>query len=145
MDFYLFVSSKDSKEEFPLDTAGNFIIELPKEIILEGQWEVSICELGLYRLPKASDPRHIYICSPVVDLSRVDQFLYPILRRVPLKPQGTQIENYTTEHFYTVNHTRIQRLHIYAIDEKLSTKFFNKEAILDLTLHFRRKPLRVCS
>lgn len=144
MDFYLYASSKDSKEGFPYDRAGNFIVELPKEIILDGQWEVSLSEIALYRTPKDQDPRHIYICSPIVDTSICGQFQYPILRRIPLKKQSRQLEEYTTEYFFPVNQTRLKRLNIYTLDDKLGTELFNASDILDITLHFRRKPLRLC-
>ncbi len=145
MDFYVFASSRDSKEDFPFNRAGNFIVELPREIILEGQWEVSISELALFRVPEARDPRHIYVCTPIIDSSVCGQFQYPVLRRIPLKKQSRQFEEYITEHFFPLNHTRLQRLHIYLLDDILAQEFLGSGDILDITLHFRRKPLRVCT
>ena len=73
------------------------IDELPKEIILNGQSEVCLSEIALYRTPKDKDPYNAYICSPIVGTSINGQLQYPILRRIPLKMHSRQLEEYTAE------------------------------------------------
>jgi hypothetical protein len=146
MDFYLFASNKDSGEPYPHNKAGNFIISLPHGLDLQGEWEVSLSEIILNRpVQNDTDTRHIFVCSPMVNHSVVGKHEYPVLRRVPLKKQGRQIDIFSAEQFYPINSFRLSYLHIYFLNDQYKLQEFEQADVTDILLHFRKKPLRICS
>jgi len=146
MEFYVHVSNVDSDEPYPHNRAGNFIIRLPRTIELTGEWEMSLAQIHFKRnVDKTSDPRHIFVCTDIVDGSVVGKAIHPILRDVGLKSQGYQIEEFVTEQFHRINHFWLQQLHIYFLGDEHTLVELKETDTTDIVLHFRRKPLRICS
>ena len=59
--FYLHLSSEDSKTYFPGNDTETFTLKLPEILQLKGCWEVALCAIDL----PSVKPQWILICSDI--------------------------------------------------------------------------------
>ena len=59
--FYLHLSSEDSKTYFPGNDTETFTLKLPEILQLKGCWEVALCAIDL----PSVKPQRILICSDI--------------------------------------------------------------------------------
>ena len=68
--FHIYLSSEDSIETFPANTASNIRTQLPQELQLsEGVWWCALLNLQLPAVP----PEPVYLCCDVCDESLVGE------------------------------------------------------------------------
>lgn len=135
MDYFLFLSSADSKEWFPQNNAQCFTIKLPTPLKLDGNWKCALTEIAF--TPKFSEniPKEIYICTKIVQDSYAVNSSLPLLRKLIIPDSSFQLQWAFPQNFYIeVSQEEIQYLKIYIKDQNLQNPSFLKEP-LTCTLH----------
>lgn len=77
--FYLFLYCGDSMSTHVDNHAGDFVVDLPKRYLLEGNWECALTELTLSS--QLEYPSHrLYVCADIVEESYARNRVLPLLR-----------------------------------------------------------------
>jgi hypothetical protein len=132
-NFYLYLTSEDSRNAHRANTNIDFTIELPRTLYLDGEWECSLKEVT-FSLP---NPNILYVCSDLCVESFACDTSYPILRVVPnVKPNLTSL-TFNDSYYVGVNKRRLEQLRIFIRGEKL-TSVTTKTGIVYCTIHLKR-------
>ena len=76
--FYVHLSSRDSKEYFTGNKSSEFTLKLPEILHLNGQWEVALCAITL---PKTKPHmKKLLVCSDLCGESIIGEKRLPLLR-----------------------------------------------------------------
>ena len=103
--FYLHLSSEDSKTYFPGNDTGTFTVKLPEILQLQGSWEVALCAIDLPKVKKK--PQRILVCSDICMES-----IYGEKRLPPVEGYYRKIINlFSTSAVYTSENTRSGACH----------------------------------
>lgn len=105
---YLFLSSQDSKEQYPANTATDFTIELPKVYNLEGRWECALVEID-----PGVNANTLYVCTDLCQESYVENTMAPILRRLSNIKKGKKQFEYSVPFYVEVKKTQVDRIRIF--------------------------------
>ena len=124
---FLYVSWQDSLEIHPSNRPNNFIVDLPKSLLLEGKWEVALTDIKV-KSPKKST---FYLLVDFCKESFLKGSQYPVLRRV----DGKEAE-YTLPYFVETNKSELRSFRLSIVDQKLNP-FHLME--IECTLHLRKK------
>ena len=123
--FYLHLSSEDSKTYFPGNDTGTFTVKLP-----ERSWEVALCATDLPKVKKK--PQRILVCSDICVESIYGEQRLPLLRVIT----GRLSTSFQPLQYIPVRIQEAERVTVYVksgSDEILS---FPKGST-SCTLHFR--------
>ena len=131
-DFYLHLSSADSKEYFPENKSTHFTVKLPEVLHLEGEWRVSLCELFH---PSVDKPQFLWLLTDVCDDTIIDGKKLPLLRIFQGKKRQAHVE-FTQLHYKSVNKETIERITVYIRSDNGEAPSFSSET-LRCTLHFQ--------
>ena len=101
--FYLFLSSRDSKNLHPTNRASDFTVQLPRIISLEGQWECGLTEVDVNGALK--EP--LYLCTNVCGESYVRDTSLPLLRVIAQKKKVYENPFYMRLTGNSLHHIRI--------------------------------------
>ncbi len=74
---YLYLSSDNSKSTHPSNRPSEFTVELPRNLILNGAWEIALTEIYFQG---EGDDKDLYIFTDICESSYVIDTLLPILR-----------------------------------------------------------------
>ena len=157
-DFYFFAQSDgDTKET--ANTSEDFVINLNRQIVLNGEWEVAVIN---YKSPAYN--KSYYLCSDVVESSLLNTVQLPYIKIIyenasatlpanKFKPNGkadgvlhvlypqpvTEGVEYRQLEYHSVGKKIIARVRIFLVDERFNA---NRTAggQTSLLLHFRPKP-----
>jgi hypothetical protein len=106
----LYISSRDSTDLYPQNTASNFRVQLPKYIQLdEGNWTCGVTQCVLPSRP--TDP--VYITGDFIESSVFGERLQPILCMVTAKTKEFQHIDYTRvkSHQFSTLHLKLVNRH----------------------------------
>ena len=107
-DFYLYVSSTDSRWIYPGNTANDFTIELPRYLNLEGNWEIALVEL---RVTGDLDGRDFYVKSDLLQPDPI--YSERILRRVWVKNKSKNVETrYKVPFYRSITSRNVKRFNV---------------------------------
>ena len=79
---YIYIDSDKNQDVFPENRNNDFRIKLPKELRLQGKWEVALIEVDLPKITNDYDPKYFILCTPACTENAFNDSLKPILRRV---------------------------------------------------------------
>ena len=131
------LKSSDSPLFHPNNQPYNFRVHLPKPLILNGVWTVSLLEFSLD--PGQTKQRglpEIFVCSDICEDTIVGEREMPLIRRVYLDKQNI-IYQYPYE--VPIKLGQFQDVHVYIKDAKnASASFLSGE--VTVTLLLRRIP-----
>lgn len=133
------LSSDDSKDIFPGNTPGHFIVKLPKTMKLCGIWDCAITQIDYTPLFESEKPKSIYVCCDIIQPTYGTDSLIPALRKIPV-PQNLnakQIISFPQNDYIRMSREQIQYIHVYIYDENLKEVTFSDQT-LNLTLHFKQ-------
>ena len=126
--FYVHLSSGDSKQYFPENETSRFIVKLPEILHLKEHWEVALCSI---MLPSTKE-RKLLICSDVCSESIIGEKRLPLLRVLTREfPSSLEPLQYIP-----VRPQDIERITIYINSSSGSPVSFVGEAC-ECTLHFK--------
>jgi len=130
-NYYLYLTSEDSKKVHPDNTNVDFTIELPRTLYLDGVWECCLKDVT-FSSPNANI---VYVCSDLCVESFASDTSYPILRTVPnIEPTTTSL-TFNDSHYVRVNKLSLGRLRIFIRGDKLLP---TKTGIYYCTIHLKR-------
>ena len=128
--FYVHLSSEDSKTYFPGNDVGTFTVKLPEILQLKGSWEMALCAIDLPKVKKK--PHRILVCSDICVESIYGEKRLPLLRvitgRIPTSFQPLQ--------YIPVRIQEVERITVYIKSGSGETLSFPKGST-SCTLHFR--------
>ena len=78
MGFYVLLSSQDGKQLYSGNSGSEFIVQLPHQLNLPAEWEVSLRDIYI----QSQDAQRLLVCYDVVDYTIVSNLLRPLLRGV---------------------------------------------------------------
>ena len=131
-NFYLFISSNDSKNFHLENKSHTFTIELPERIELEDEWEVALVDL----CTKNALDKNLYIYSDIADYSYVKSSLEPILRII--YPTVNSINYFSERYYIRVRQKTLGRIFLYIRDSEGQIPL-NFDQEVTLTLHLKKK------
>jgi hypothetical protein len=76
---YLFLCHTDSIARYPGNKANDFTVYFPNPLILNGEWEVALVEMG-FKEAKSKNQVDVFICCDICDNSLVGEGSLPILK-----------------------------------------------------------------
>ena len=129
---YLFLSSADSQQFFPDNSAADFRIKLDIPIILDAHWHVCLCEIT-FKLKSGDNSKSLSVYSSICRPSYIDNHAAPILRRITRK--GAQ--EFMSRQYFPIARRYIESLDIYIRNEQGEKPLFADKPI-ELTLHLKR-------
>ena len=129
---YLYLSSKNSLDVHPENSAFDFINELPTVLELEGRWDVALIELSTDFKPQGDIAILCDLCEP----SLIKESWQPLLRKVPVKGKRFN-RTYVLPYYTDVSHFTLKRVRVYIRDVNLN-HFAVNEGSFECTLHLRR-------
>ena len=127
--FYVHLSSADSKQYFSKNDTPRFTVKLPEILHLKGQWEVALCTISI---PKTKPKQKKLVCSDLCGESIIGEKRLPLLRvltgRIPTSFEPLQ--------YIPVRLQDIEHVTIYINSETgYSASFVSGDC--DCTLHFK--------
>ena len=66
MDFYVLLSSEDSKQLYPGNSGNNFCVQLPQELNLPRYWEVALSYTNIDQAEGQTSQRLLVCCDIVI-------------------------------------------------------------------------------
>ena len=110
---FLYIGWQDSLEVHPFNRPNDFIVDLPKSLLLQGKWEVALTDIKV----------------------RAQKFLkgsqYPVLRRV----DGKEAQ-YTLPYFVETNKSEVRSIRLSILDQNLKPYQLSD---IECTLYLRKK------
>lgn len=117
--------------------AGDFVVDLPKTYLLEGQWECALTEIALSTYLEQKTAR-IYVCLDIVEESYVKETFLPILRPLITREEDTVDLEINTAYYMRLRHQDLNRVRIFIRDDRLNPCRFKIDRLY-CTLYFRRR------
>jgi hypothetical protein len=127
--FYLFLSSGDSKNLHPANNASDFTVQLPRIISLEGQWECGLTEIDV----NGGLPEPLYLCTDACIESYVKNTSLPLLRVVVAEDYTV----YQVPYYMRVSGDNLHSIRIYLKNQDLQ-EIKSSPGEIWCVLHFRR-------
>ena len=126
-----------------LDGNSEFTTRLHRQLELEGDWDCALCDITF--MPSfqqgAVPPPHIYICSSGVDESIVRERGYQVLRRIPIRGVGAEIDHtFNLAYYMPVSAHRLAAITVCFKDHNLQPAKLNGR--VSCTVHI--KPRSKC-
>ena len=123
---FLYVSWTDSLHIHRMNKPYNFIVDFPKTLHLEGQWEVALMDIII----KSSKKSSFYLLADFCEESLLKGSQRTILRRVDNKNS-----HYSFPYYGKITKLDIQSIRVIALDQNLD--FFQLTDI-ECILHLRK-------
>ena len=123
---FLHVGWKDSIDLHPGNRPNDFIVDLPKTLHLEGEWQIALADIKVKTAKKSS----FYLLADFCEESLLKGSLYPVLRRVDQKET-----HYPFPYFLQVTKAEVQSLKLTIVDQNLKPYEVNE---FDCTLCLRK-------
>lgn len=131
--YYLFISSNQCDNVYPLNNNVKFSIDLPSNLVLTGMWEVALIELNL----KISDRQYLLILSDLCHESFVEGKFLPVLKRLSAK-KGLNNGSCIPPIYMSISRDNIKTINFHIFDSMGNpASLVNK--ISFLTLHLRKR------
>ena len=131
---YLFLASDHSLLTHVNNTAGDFVVELPRRYRLDGSWECAISEITFVSEFEQLTDR-IYVCADMIDDSYVRRTTLPILRSIDLDTDTKVDLSFNPLCYFKVQTDELRRMRIFIRDRNLKPSRFKFDRLY-CTLHF---------
>ena len=131
---YLFLASDHSLLTHVNNTAGDFVVELPRRYRLDGSWECAISEITFVSEFEQLTDR-IYVCADMIDDSYVRRTTLPILRSIDLDTDAKVDLSFNPLCYIKVQTDELRRIRIFIRDRNLKPSRFKFDRLY-CTLHF---------
>ena len=131
---YLFLASDHSLLTHVNNTAGDFVVELPRRYRLDGSWECAISEITFVSEFEQLTDR-IYVCADMIDDSYVRRTTLPILRSIDLDTDAKVDLYFNPLCYIKVQKDELRRMRIFIRDRNLKPSRFKFDRLY-CTLHF---------
>ena len=129
--FYVHLSSDDSKEYFTENNSSKFTVILPEQLHLTGSWEVALCAISYPKLrPK---PNKILICSDICSESIIGEKRLPLLEVIT----GKLPASFYPRQYIPVRVQEVNQISVYIKDGSGALASFNRGTSM-CTLHFKK-------
>ena len=128
--FYLHLSSEDSKTYFPGNDVGTFTVKVPEILQLHWSWEVALCAIDLPKVKKK--PQRILACSDICVESIYGEKRLPLLRVIT----GRLSTSFQPLQYIPVRIQEVERITVYINSGSGEALLFPKGST-SCTLHFR--------
>ena len=138
--FYLFLASDHSLLTHVNNTAGDFVVELPRRCRLDGSWECAISEITFVSEFEQLTDR-IYVCGDMIDDSYVRRTTLPILRSIDLDTDTKVDLSFNLLCYIKVQTHELRRIRIFIRDRNLKPSRFKFDRLY-CTLHFCQRWVR---
>ena len=138
--FYLFLASDHSLLTHVNNTAGDFVVELPRRYRLDGSWECAISEITFVSEFEQLTDR-IYVCGDMIDDSYVRRTTLPILRSIDLDTDTKVDLSFNLLFYIKVQTHELRRIRIFIRDRNLKPSRFKFDRLY-CTLHFCQRWVR---
>ena len=140
-NFYLYLSSLDSKQLYPSNASNRFIINLPKALKISGLWEVCLTEVIYFQdFTTQKKPQFLLIHSDICEESVINGVKLPILQRCFIPEINNKFvqEVFTHTHYVKMRKQELDRIEIYITSETGESVSFKKD-FLWCTLHLKKR------
>jgi hypothetical protein len=137
---YLFLASDHSLLTHVNNTAGDFVVELPRRYRLDGSWESAISEITFVSEFEQLTDR-IYVCADMIDDSYVRRTTLPILRSIDLDTDTKVDLSFNPLCYIKVQTDELRRIRIFIRDRNLKPSRFKFDRLY-CTLHFCQRWVR---
>ena len=124
---FLYIGWQDSLEVHPFNRPNDFIVDLPKSLLLQGKWEVALTDIKV-KAPKKST---FYVLADFCEESFLKGSQYPVLRRV----DGKEAQ-YTLPYFVETNKSEVRSIRLSILDQNLKPYQLSD---IECTLYLRKK------
>ena len=124
---YLYIGWRDSIGTHPNSRPYDFIVDLPKTLRLEDQWEVALTDIKVKSTKKVS----FYVVVDFCEESILQGSQYQVLRRIDDKTI-----QYPVRYFVKIVKSKLQSIKISLLDQKL--QFYEVSDFL-CTLKLKKK------
>ena len=135
-EHYLFLSSRNSKDQYPDNVATDFTIDLPRPFALEGEWEC-----GLKEIDVSLKQNTMFVCSDICRESYAEDTMLPVLRMLRNTPtRGRKRETYFVfnDPFYVrIKAEVLNRVRIFIRGSELRA-LVSDDSEVRCTLHLRK-------
>lgn len=139
-NFYLFLASDDSILTHVNNTAGDFVVELPRRYRLDGTWEYSSWEITFVSEFEQLTDR-IYVCADVIEDSYVRGTTLPVLRSIEIDTDTKIDLSFNPLCYIKVQTDELRRIQIFIRDRNLKPSRFKFDRLY-CSLHFRQRWVR---
>lgn len=128
--FYVYLSSQDSTNNFPDNSAFDFTLLLPERIFLEGdKWWCGLIQCHLTSAPK----QDVFICTDICAESVTGSSRLPVLRRI-----RTKVFEASHVTYVPVKVRELSSIRVYIRDKRGNSLPFSAQTS-SCVLHFQRK------
>ena len=136
--YYIFISSNEFDNVYPLNTNTTFSIDLPSNLCLNTGWEVALKELWI----KSQENREqVDLCADFCVETLVNGKFIPLLRRIELKKAYNHIM-YDNPDYCNISRGDLKHVSFFIIHPSKKDLSFIKGEVT-VKVHFRRRLSRV--
>ena len=122
-NFYLFLASDDSPLTHVNNTAGDFVVELPRRYRLDVSWKCTISEITFVsELEQLTD--RTSVCAEVINDSYVRATTLPVLRSIDVDTDTKVHLSFDSLCYIKVHTDELRRIRIFIRDRNLNPSRF---------------------
>ena len=130
--FYVYLSSDESKTYFPDNQPSKFTVKLPETLHLQGKWQLALCEIQYPPIRKK--PEQLLVLTDLCQDSIVGETRLPILRRFKYTKRG--YSSFGVFYYATLKSLEVDQISIYLSTDTGEDASFTS-GTLKCTLHFQ--------
>ena len=130
--FYVYLSSDDSKIYFPDNVPAKFTVKLPETLHLRGKWQLALCDVQYPSIEK-KQPEQLLLLTDICQDSIVGETRMPILRRFKYTTEG--YTSFGVFYYVTLKNREVDRISVYLRTDSGEEPSFVSGTV-KCTLHF---------
>lgn len=132
MEHYLFVSSDNSLNYHPSNSASDFTVELSQDIKLEGDWKIALLDFSC----DSAGRDYLRVCCDICFPSWLDDQYMPVLRSFPIS-EGFTSRVFAFPYYIPIHCHSLKRIRVYIIGDNTSEAAL-RSTPLKCTLHLKK-------
>ena len=138
---YIFVNSKESREDFPNDTGHNFSVKLTESVAVEGNW---VCALKELKVQKRSGlDGHFMLISDICEPSHTYGEKISVLRTFDLARSSadtvtTETFSYDNGYYFPLRGGKVDTIHFTVKDFRFKPPKDQDILNISCVLHLKR-------
>lgn len=118
---------------FCLESSGHFILNLPYTLDLQGKWKCAIKDIYIFGA-KEKLPQFIYVLGDFCETSILQGQEVPILNKVYFN--NNEYYSFADPLYIPLKQKQLYQLELAFTDRDLKTIHFDKNFLIECTLHF---------
>ena len=131
--FYVYLSSDDSKIYFPDNKAAHFTIKLPEILHLRGKWQLALCDIQYPSIEKKK-PEQLLLLADICQDSIIGDTRSPVLRRFKYRTRG--YTDFNVLYYVSLKNREVDRISVYLRTDSGEEPSFVSGTV-KCTLHFQ--------